>query len=169
MSDYPTSARVWKLVGLVLKKRQPGNCARGLGAHDAIGGHKPISKRRGTNSMRAFTCSAALALMIGLCAGWAQSPPIDQQAIFPNSEDAMARALADPKIPPEVKAQLFALFTARLKPREIEDKAGNTWLYRQSQEPVIIKERKRLRSLREAPRYRPHWTRARMPRHGARI
>jgi len=50
----------------------------------------------------------------------------------------MARALADPKIPSEVKQQLFALFDSRLKPQLIEDKAGTRWLYRRGQVPIMI-------------------------------
>jgi hypothetical protein len=93
--------------------------------------------------MRAIACSATVVWLIGSWAGHAQSPPVDQRTLFPDSDDAMARALADPKIPPEVKAQLFALFDARLKPREIEDQRGNTWLYRNGQAPMIIRRRKR--------------------------
>jgi len=40
----------------------------------------------------------------------AQSPPLKQADVFPQSDGAMARALADPLIPLEIKEQLFALF-----------------------------------------------------------
>jgi hypothetical protein len=43
------------------------------------------------------------------------------------------------RIPSDVKAQLFALFDARLRPQEIEDQERNTWLYQQGQKPVIIR------------------------------
>jgi hypothetical protein len=55
----------------------------------------------------------------------------------------MARALADPKIPAEVKQQLFALFDSRLKSQLIEDKGRNRWLYRRGQPPTMIEKQKR--------------------------
>jgi hypothetical protein len=79
--------------------------------------------------MRAFTFLAGI-FVAGSCFAWAQNPPVDPRVVFPNSDDAMARALADPKLPPEVKAQLFALFDARLGPQLMEDDAGNICLYR---------------------------------------
>jgi hypothetical protein len=88
--------------------------------------------------MRVLTYSVTIAWLIGSYPAPAQSPPVDQRVIFPHSDDAMARALADPKIPADVKQQLFALFDSRLKPQLVEDKAGNQWLYRQGQAPIII-------------------------------
>jgi hypothetical protein len=96
----------------------------------------------GFHSMRALTFLAGISWLIGSCFAWAQGPPVDPQVVFPNSDGAMARALADPKLPPEVKVQLFALFDARLGPQLIEDDAGNIWLYRRGQPPVIVKTRK---------------------------
>jgi hypothetical protein len=93
--------------------------------------------------MRVLIHSMTIAWLIASYPALAQSPPIDQRAIFPDSDDAMARALADPKIPAEVKQQLFALFDSRLKPRVIGDNAGNLWLYRQGQAPVMIEKQKR--------------------------
>jgi len=91
--------------------------------------------------MRAPKFLGTAAWLLGSLTGWAQNPPADQRAIFPNSDDAMARALADPRIPSDVKAQLFTLFDSRLRPQEIEDQEGNTWLYQQGQKPVIIRKR----------------------------
>ena len=91
--------------------------------------------------MRAPAFLGTAACLLGSLTCWAQNPPVDQRAIFPNSDDAMARALADTRIPSDVKAQLFALFDARLRPQEIEDHEGNTWLYQQGQKPVIVRKR----------------------------
>jgi hypothetical protein len=93
--------------------------------------------------MRVFTYSVIIAWLIGSYPASAQTPPIDQRAILPDSDDAMARAPADPKIPFELKQQLFALFDSRLKPQVIEDKTGNRWLYRQGQAPITIGKQKR--------------------------
>jgi hypothetical protein len=92
--------------------------------------------------MRVLTCSVTIAWLISYPAS-AQSPPVDQRAIFPDSDDAMARALADPKIPAEIKQQLFALFDSRLKPQLLEDKGGSRWLYRRGQPPTMIEKQKR--------------------------
>jgi hypothetical protein len=96
---------------------------------------------QGCKRMRAPKFLGTAAWLLGSLTGWAQNPPADQRAIFPNSDNAMARALADPRIPSDVKAQLFTLFDSRLRPQEIEDQEGNTWLYQQGQKPVIIRKR----------------------------
>jgi len=67
----------------------------------------------------------------------AQSPPWKQTDVFPPSDGAMARALADPLIPLEVKKQLFALFERRLWPQEIRDPEGRLWVYRRDAPPVL--------------------------------
>jgi hypothetical protein len=67
----------------------------------------------------------------------AQSPPWKQADVFPPSDGAMARALADPHIPLEVKRQLFALFERRLWPQEIRDREGRLWVYRRDAPPVL--------------------------------
>jgi hypothetical protein len=59
--------------------------------------------------MRVLMYSVTTAWLISLYPASAQTPPIDQGAIFPDSDDAMARALADPKIPFELKQELFAV------------------------------------------------------------
>jgi hypothetical protein len=92
--------------------------------------------------MRRLVFSATAAWLAASYAGWVQSPPVDPRVVFPDSDDAMARALADPKLPPEVKAELFTLFDTRLGPQLIEDDAGNIWLYRRGEAPVITKRRK---------------------------
>jgi hypothetical protein len=51
----------------------------------------------------------------------------------------MARALVDPMLSLEVKEQLFQLWERRQWPQEIEDREGNTWLYRQGKPPVLSK------------------------------
>ena len=93
--------------------------------------------------MHVLIYSVTIAWLIASYPALAQSPPIDQRAIFLDSDDAMARALADPKLPAEVKQQLFALFDSRLKPQLIEDKDGNRWLYRRGQPPTMIEKQKR--------------------------
>jgi hypothetical protein len=67
----------------------------------------------------------------------AQSPPWKQTDVFPPSDGAMARALADPHISLEVKRQLFALFERRLWPQEIRDREGRLWVYRRDAPPVL--------------------------------
>ena len=67
----------------------------------------------------------------------AQSPPLKQADVFPQSDGAMARALADPLIPLEIKEQLFALFERRLWPQEIRDGEGRVWIYRRDATPVL--------------------------------
>jgi hypothetical protein len=112
-----------------------------LSRHGAAKVANRVEISLGCKRMRAPTFLGIAAWLLGSLTGWAQNPPVDQRTIFPNSDAAMARALADPKIPLDVKAQLFALFDARLRPQEIEDQEGNTWLYRQGQKPVIIRKR----------------------------
>ena len=96
----------------------------------------------GSHSMRALTFLAGISSLIGSCFAWALRAPVDPHVVFPNSDEGMARALADPRLPPEVKAQLFALLDARLGPQLIEDDAGNIWLYRRGQAPEIVRTRK---------------------------
>src|ERR1700746_1325668 len=96
----------------------------------------------GFHAMRARTCLAGISWLIGSCFAWAQRPPVDPQVVFPNSDGAMARALADPQLPPEVKVQLFAVNDAGRRPQLIEDDPGNICLYRREQPPVIVKTRK---------------------------
>ena len=67
----------------------------------------------------------------------AQSPPWKQTDVFPPSDSAMARALADPLIPLETKEQLFGLFERRLWPQEIRDDEGRVWIYRRDAPPVL--------------------------------
>jgi hypothetical protein len=92
--------------------------------------------------MRVLSYLVTIAWLICSYPASAQNPPLDQREIFPDSDDAMARALADPKIPPEIKQQLFALFDSRLEPEVIEDQAGNRWLYRRGQAPIMIEKQK---------------------------
>jgi hypothetical protein len=49
----------------------------------------------------------------------------------------MARALADPLVPFDVKEQLYALFERRLWSQEIRDGEGRVWVYRQDAPPVL--------------------------------
>jgi hypothetical protein len=80
---------------------------------------------------------AVMAIVAVWCsAAEAQSPPWKQTDVFPPSEGAMARALADPLIPLETKEQLFALFERRLWPQEIRDDEGRMWIYRRDAAPV---------------------------------
>jgi hypothetical protein len=67
----------------------------------------------------------------------AQSPPWKQTDVFPPSDGAMTRALADPLVPFDVKEQLYALFERRLRPQEIRDGEGRVWVYRQDAPPVL--------------------------------
>jgi hypothetical protein len=66
----------------------------------------------------------------------AQSPPWKQTDVFPPSDGAMVRALADPLVPFDVKDQLYALFAKRLWPQEIRDSEGQLWVYRPDAPPV---------------------------------
>jgi hypothetical protein len=109
---------------------------RGRGSESRV----KMSRDRPGHS-RGQVCAVVFVALSAVPAG-AQSPPVDQRAVFPDSDEAMARALACPKLPSDVKEQLFALFEARLRPQAIKDRAGNTWLYRQGRSPVIIKRRK---------------------------
>lgn len=88
-------------------------------------------------------CVRATVMIVALweSTALAQSPPLPQNEVFPSSDDAMARALADPFIALETKEELFRLFERRQWPQEIQDRAGNTWLYRPDQPPVMIRRR----------------------------
>ena len=79
---------------------------------------------------------AAMAVTVWCSTAEAQSPPWKQTDVFPPSDDAMARALADPHIPLDVKQQLYALFERRLSSQEIRDGEGRVWVYRQDAPPV---------------------------------
>ena len=78
----------------------------------------------------------AMAVTVWCSTAEAQSPPWKQTDVFPPSDDAMARALADPHIPLDVKQQLYALFERRLSSQEIRDGEGRVWVYRQDAPPV---------------------------------
>ena len=90
---------------------------------------------------------AVMAIVAVWCsAAEAQSPPWKQTDVFPPSDGAMARALADPLIPLEVKKQLFALFERRLWPQEIRDPEGRLWVYRRDAPPERALERPEMRA-----------------------
>jgi hypothetical protein len=81
---------------------------------------------------------AAMAVVTVWCSmAEAQSPPWKQTDVFPPSDGAMARALADPLVPGDVKEQLYALFERRLWPQELRDGEGRVWVYRQDAPPVL--------------------------------